>query len=176
MFEIVHSLTRVVLSPLRKHPIQNTIEPVFMNHSPSPLVNNDVHEDDDGDNEHQKLHDNFDGGDDDDDADDDNVNCLSSIFPNTDDNPFQYVYTSELSDRVVSMETRLKPPRNMVNLMETRDAESGCVINVESTIKKDDKDDVDLRLKKLSDCEESTRDEHHSTTNEHAGRVLYIEN
>ena len=45
--------------------------------------------------------------------------------------------------------------------METRDAESGGVI------------DVDLRLKNLPE-EESTMDEHHSFTDKHVGHISDI--
>ena len=47
---------------------------------------------------------------------DDYVNCLSSIFPNTDDNPVEYVYTRDATGRVVSMVTRLKVTQNKVSV------------------------------------------------------------
>ena len=47
-------------------------------------MNIEVHEDDDDDDEHQYINNNSYCGDDDD--SDDYVYCLSSIFPNTDDN------------------------------------------------------------------------------------------
>ena len=90
---------------------------------PSPIMNDEVHKDGD-DFERPNIHSKPHGGNDDD-ANEDHVNCLSSIFPNTDDNPVEYVYTRDSSGRVVSIEARLKEPRNEAAVtMEATDAES----------------------------------------------------
>jgi hypothetical protein len=90
-----------------------------------------------------------------DDSDEDYVYCLSSIFPNTDDDPVEYVYTRDATGRVVSMETRLKVPRNEEAVMETSD-KSSRVIHVELPFKKD----AELSFKKPA--EDNSRTVTHS--------------
>ncbi len=83
----------------------------------SAIMKNKVHEDDD-DVQAEKHLAHSEGADD---SDEDYVYCLSSIFPNTDDDPVEYVYTRDTTGRVVSMETHLKVPRNEEAVMETSD-------------------------------------------------------
>jgi hypothetical protein len=48
------------------------------------------------------------------DSDDDASNIdLSDIFPNTDDNPIEYVYTRDKSGRVVTVDCRFKVPKHV---------------------------------------------------------------
>jgi GTPase SAR1 family protein len=64
------------------------------------------------------------------------VTCLSSIFPNTDDNPVEYIYTRDASGRVVDVVCRLKVPPNEEEFIHTANVESGRVINVQRRFKK----------------------------------------
>ena len=70
-------------------------------------------------------------------ANKDYVYRLSSIFPNTDDNPVEYVYSSrDSTGRAVSLETCLKVPKHEEAVINTRDARSGRVIDVQFSLKK----------------------------------------
>ena len=76
--------------------------------------------------------------DDTDDEDNVNVYCLSTLFPNTDDNPIEYIYTRDTTGRgVVSFETRLKVPRDEIRIVETKDADTGEVLDVKFHFKDD---------------------------------------
>ena len=97
----------------------------------SPIMNDEVHKDCD-DFECQNIHNKPHGGnddDDDDDANEDHVHCLSSIFPNTDNNPVEYVCTRDSTGRAVSIEACLKVPQNEAAAMEATDAKSRQIIS-----------------------------------------------
>jgi hypothetical protein len=64
---------------------------------PSQIMNDEGHEDDDH-YEHPNIHNESNGENDVDDANEDHVYCLSSMFPNTDNNPAEYVFTRDSTD------------------------------------------------------------------------------
>lgn len=65
-----------------------------MKHSPSPVMNDEVHEDDDECTHQTSITPSMAGGNNDDDhANEGIAHCLSSIFPNTDDNWWSIVST-----------------------------------------------------------------------------------
>ena len=68
---------------------------------------------------------------------------LIKVFQNTDDNPIEYIYIRDSTGRVVSVDCRLKVPRNQVEFLRTFD-ENGVVVDVECRFKKtiDDEDDA----------------------------------
>jgi hypothetical protein len=97
--------------------------------TPSPIMNDEVQKDGD-DFECPNIHNKPHGGNDtDDDANEDHVHCLSSIFPNTDNNPVENVYTRDSTGRVVSIEACLKVPQNEAAVVEATEAESRHVIS-----------------------------------------------
>ena len=65
------------------------------------------------------------------------LDCLSHVFPNSEDDPVEYLYTRNSSGRVVSVDTRFKVPRDQIVCVETRDAMSGEVLESIFRFKKD---------------------------------------
>jgi hypothetical protein len=147
-----------------KEVLQKLIVPVSMKQSPSPIMNDEVHLDGDHfkcPNIHNKLH----GGNDNDDDDaknEDHVHCLSSILPNTGNNPVEYVYTRDSTGRVVSMEACLKVPRKDAAVMEATVGKSRRVISWKPSFK----ENVDVCVNKSAEDTTTTK-LYHVTTNEH---------
>ena len=66
--------------------------------------------------------------------DDDTKNDLLDIFPNTDDNPVEYIYTKDATGRVVAVESMFKVPQEEIEVVVTCD-EKGCVVDREYRFK-----------------------------------------
>jgi hypothetical protein len=101
-------------------------------------------------NFHNKPHG---GNDNDDDANEDHVHSLSSIFPNTDNNPVEYVNNRDSNGRVVPIEAGLKVPRNEAARMEATDAESRRVISGKRSFK----EDVDIFVREKAEETATTK-------------------
>ena len=67
-------------------------------------------------------------------SDDDTKIDLADLFPNTDDNPVEYIYTKDATGRVVAVDSRFKVPREQIEVVVTYD-EKGCVIDREYCFK-----------------------------------------
>ena len=57
--------------------------------------------------------------------DDDTKIDLVDIFPNTDDNPVEYIYTKDATGRVVAVDSTFKVPQEQIEVVVTYD-EKGC--------------------------------------------------
>ena len=66
---------------------------------------------------------------------------MAEVFPNTDDNPIEYIYTRDSTGRVISVDFRLKVPRNEVEFIRSHD-ENGGIVDVECRFKKTGEDDT----------------------------------
>ena len=66
---------------------------------------------------------------------------MAEVFPNTDDNPIEYIYTRDSTGRVISVDFCLKVPRNEVEFIRSHD-ENGGIVDVECRFKKTGKDDT----------------------------------
>ena len=66
---------------------------------------------------------------------------MAEVFPNTDDNPIEYIYARDSTGRVISVDFHLKVPRNEVEFIRSHD-ENGGIVDVECRFKKTGEDDT----------------------------------
>lgn len=69
------------------------------------------------------------------------ADIMAEVFPNTDDNPIEYIYARDSTGRVISVDFRLKVPRNEVEFIRSHD-ENGGIVDVECRFKKTGEDDT----------------------------------
>ena len=53
---------------------------------------------------------------------------LTTVFQNTDNNPIEYLYTRDSTGRVVSVECRLKVPRDNIDFVRTPAEAVECLV------------------------------------------------
>ena len=107
-----------------------------------------------------------------DDAEGDYIHCLSAMFPNSDDDPVEHIYTKDHNGRVVGVETSFKVPRNEIVHVETRNATTGEVLHAEVRYKKD----VDKYFTKDGDPNPDFPEAHHNTDDNETYHYRVLQN